>query len=142
MVKYLSNSHSLSLISFGDYVRQVATERHLQQTREVLQLLGSDLLASRGAAMFLQDVISFSKPTSTIHIIDGIRHGSVIDALRNIYSTSFVIFLNLNDNQRYLRYVSRANPSDPILSFPEFNALSSHSIERDIPGIAEIANEA
>jgi dephospho-CoA kinase len=140
IIKHLSISYDCNIISFGNYVRHITLTRGLPFTRTSYQLIGQKLFSEQSPDEFLQNVIRFHAPSSEIHLYDGIRHTSIIDALRRLYRESLVIYLAVDDYQRYLRFTSRAAQGDPLLSFEEFLKLDKQPIERGIAAIAAIAD--
>jgi hypothetical protein len=117
-------------VSFGRYIRSLINIRQEVPTREIYQSLGQKLFAERGPKLFLQDTIEFNQPASDIHLFDGVRHVSIIEELKEFYASTFVIYLNVGDLERYNRFISRASKDDPIISYDQFLAISQHPIEQ------------
>src|SRR5574342_1261184 len=104
VITKLHNLHNWDIISFGRYVREIASLRGLLPTRETYQALGYELLEKLGVARFLAKVIEANQPKSDVHLFDGMRHTSILDSMRQIYETNIVIYLELSDSLRFGRY--------------------------------------
>lgn len=140
VIKELSISYGWDIVSFGRYIRSLIDIRQEAPTRATYQSLGQKLFAERGPKLFLQDTIEFNQPASAIHIFDGVRHVSIIEELKEFYASTFVIYLNVSDLERYNRFISRASKDDPIISYDQFLAICQHPIEQGITQVASIAN--
>lgn len=139
-INHVSSLHEWNVISFGKYIRHLASIKGVSLTRANYQALGHETLLERGPDCFLSDVIQFNQPLSNIHLYDGIRHTSIIEALQRIYQNTLVIYLNACDDQRYHRFIGRASHDDPSLTYGEFLKLSEHPIEYGISAISTIAD--
>jgi dephospho-CoA kinase len=139
VVGYLARKYGWNVISFGKYIRHLAATRGLLPSRDVYQILGQEVFDERGGHQFLRDVMQFNQPVSFVHLFDGVRHIPMIEAIRQIYSDTFVIYLNVNAYERYRRFKRRAAKGDPSLTYEEFERLSDQPVEQ---GISEILNIA
>lgn len=90
--------------SFGDYVRRVAQQRGLDESREVLQEIGASL--AENPDEFCLSLLRFVnwKPGQNL-VLEGIRHAKIVDALRQITNPSrlFLIFLKVDEIVRMKR---------------------------------------
>lgn len=136
----LSKSYGWNVISFGKYIRHLARIKNLPLTRDIYQTLGQEIFEKRGPHQFLQDVIRFNQPTSTIHLFDGVRHLPMLDAIRAVYQRTFIIYLEIDDNLRYVRFKKRSAQDDSALNYEAFLRLSQQPTERDISRIKDIAD--
>ena len=139
VISYLAEKYGWNVISFGKYIRHLAATRGVSPSRDIYQVLGQEVFDERGAPQFLRDVVQFNQPVSSIHLFDGVRHMPMIEAIRQIYSDTFVVYLNVNTYERYRRFKMRAGEGDPSLAYEEFERLSNHPVEQ---GISEILNIA
>ncbi len=95
--------------SFGDYVREVARQRGLDDTREVLQVVGTELLRAdiRG---FCRSVLAHSgwRPGQNL-LIDGLRHLETVEVIREITqaATFSIVFVKISEEVRLQRLLSR-----------------------------------
>ena len=128
IINHLSRSYGWDIISFGKYIKHLASTKELPPTRETYQTLGQEVFSGRGACQFLHDAIEFSRPTSSAHLFDGVRHVPMLDALHQVYSATFVIYLDISDFQRYLRFTARASQGDSPLTYDEFLKLSGQPV--------------
>lgn len=140
VITELHNLHSWDVISFGKYVREIASLRGLLPTRETYQALGYELFDELGAASFLAKVIEANQPKSDVHLFDGVRHTSILDSMKLIYETNIVVYLELSDSLRFRRYKSRSTVGDNSTSFEQFLEISKHPIEQGISDIKSLAD--
>jgi transcriptional regulator with XRE-family HTH domain/dephospho-CoA kinase len=88
--------------SFGDYVRTFARNAGLDESREVLQGLGEELI-ERGVDDFCKAVLANSGwNAGEPLVIDGIRHAEVIESLRRLVAPleMRVVYLDVSDQKR------------------------------------------
>ena len=125
-------------VSFGDYVREVAAERGLTPTREVLQSLGEELEAA-DVNRFCRAVIDFAEwQSGSSLVIDGIRHIHVLKNLRSLVEPTplILVFVEADEPLRTSRLAERGEGEDARLGLVE-----SHSTERDVlEGLPQLAN--
>lgn len=133
----LGQSVGWSRASFGDYVRSVADEQGLGQTRDVLQELGAFLVAQDITGL-CQKVLRQSGwgPGHPV-IIDGIRHYSVLQTLRQLVSPLrlFLVYLEASDVDRRARLMARE--SGIVAKLEKFD---SDSTEVEVTKLAQIAD--
>lgn len=140
VINHLSKSYGWDIISFGAFVRQQAEGRNLPSSRQVYQDLGFQLFSGLGPRSFLEEVIEYHQPHSTIHLFDGVRHTAIVSELKKQYDKVFVSYLDVSDEVRYERHIMRLAPEDPVLSYSEFLAISQHHIEQGTSELATIAD--
>src|SRR5437764_382109 len=89
-------------VSFGDYVRQIARQRGLEDTREVLQEIGDELIR-QNLEGFCRSVLAQAdwKPGQPL-VIDGVRHFEVDDLLRRMVGPSKYVltYVSVDDQTR------------------------------------------
>lgn len=137
VLRALSAAYNWDIVSFGSFVKSLISGP--DPTREICQELGQQLFSTRGPRGLIENVLRFHEPKSETHLFDGVRHISVIKELRKMYPTNLVIFLTIDDRQRYERFKG-ANALNSITSFTDFLKMSAHSIERGIEEIATVAD--
>jgi dephospho-CoA kinase len=137
ILRELERIHGWNTVSFGAYVKSLISDPDV--SREDYQNLGQELFCRRGPQGLLQDALNFSRPKSSVHLIDGVRHVSVVTALRRVYSRTIVLFLKVDDQTRYERFLARSE-SDAQLSYDEFCKICNHPIEQGIDGIAGVSD--
>jgi dephospho-CoA kinase len=124
-------------VSFGDYVRDVVSQRGLAQTRETLQLVGTELL-ERDLRGFCREVlVSCGWKSGEMLMIDGLRHAETIEPIRQIVKPADlkIVFLALDDQIRRERLVLRDNGDEAAITRAE-----DHSSERQVGFLAERAD--
>ena len=85
--------------SFGDVVRQTATERGIELNRKNLQLIGQDLIES-SCEIFCKNVLSrVNWEKGEMLIIEGIRHFKIVEELKKIvYPQKLkIIYIDIDD---------------------------------------------
>ncbi len=116
-------------VSFGDYVRSVARERGLEETREVLQFVGTEILRADPRA-FCNSVLANSgwKAGQNL-LIDGLRHAETIKIISELTraETLDIIFVKISEEVRLSRLKGREG------SDPSYRALvEAHSSEAQV----------
>lgn len=137
VLRALSAEYGWDIVSFGGYVKSLITEP--DPVRGTFQQLGQELFALRGARGLLENALRFHNPQSETHLFDGVRHVSVLQELRKIYSANFVIYLEIGDRERYERFI-RASDMNSRVSYPEFLHMCEHPIELGIEDISHVAD--
>jgi hypothetical protein len=81
-------------VAFGDYVRSVARDRQLSESRVVLQELGAILIEELGWDQFCRSVLAQAdwKPGESL-VLDGIRHAEALVRLRSVVAPSEVLLV-------------------------------------------------
>lgn len=89
-------------VSFGDFVRSVARERNLPETREVLQEIGDKFIREE-LESFCRSVLAQAdwKPGQPL-VIEGVRHAEVSILLRQLVAPSkyFLVLVSVDDQTR------------------------------------------
>ena len=90
-------------VSFGEYVRKVATERSIEHTRDNLQNLGANLIQELGYEIFCKNVLNMVNwSQGDFLIIDGIRHVEVLNTLKILTKPSkfFLVYIDIDLKKR------------------------------------------
>jgi len=117
-------------VSFGDYVRGVARQRGLDQTRETLQEVGAELVAGN-VEDFCRRVLGQAEWSSEESlVVDGVRHVEVMDAIRSMAapSVSVLVFVDVGRAERKRRVLERA------IGDISFENAERHSTEIQVGG--------
>jgi dephospho-CoA kinase len=113
-------------VSFGNHVRNVARQRGLDESREVLQEIGASLVSS-DPGLFCREVLSQAdwQPGLPI-VIDGIRHVEVVEVLRRLIAPSSlrVVYIEVADGVREARL-----PEEGINNATQLMQIETHSTE-------------
>jgi len=125
-------------VSFGDYVRQVAQRRGLDDSRAVLQEVGATLIA-QGWEGFCHAVLGQGAwvPGQPL-IVEGIRHAEALAVLRQLVAPSELrlVFIAVNEPTRAARLGQRGMPERETLP-----GVEAHSTEAQVgtvlPGMAD-----
>ncbi|AIF85380.1 cytidylate kinase [Candidatus Nitrososphaera evergladensis SR1] len=128
--KEISEKMKWRRISFGDYVRSVASDRNLDHSRETLQQLGEALIVELGWKPFCKAVLDFGNwdPSEPL-IVDGVRHLEALNAIKDIVYPARValIFITLPEAERLERIERRDGVGRVGLT-----AVDSHSTESQV----------
>lgn len=126
----LANCLQCPIASFGAYVRDFAARTGRGNSREILQSISEELIASVGPDGLTQSVL-LSAEWDRKHslIVDGIRHPAVVAALKAEVAPLpvRVVYLDVRPEVRRERFVARDN-----LSSSDLNGFELHSTERDV----------
>jgi len=118
--------------SFGDYVRQVVESRALEQTRENLQRIGTEILEHDRFA-FCDAVLRHAgwKRGDGL-LIDGLRHLETIDPLQQLVDPARLklVYIEISDGTRLERLQARGEGNPDALAVAE-----AHSSEKQVAGI-------
>jgi dephospho-CoA kinase len=118
--------------SFGDYVRHIVKARGIEQTRETLQKIGTDLLQQDRLA-FCSEVLRHAGWTpGDALVIDGLRHAETINLIQQLVSPLKlrIVYLRVDDAIRLERLRARGEGEREMLSLAE-----SHSSEQQVTSI-------
>lgn len=115
--------------SFGDYVRSVARQQQLKETRQNLQNLGTHLLR-QDAHGFCASVLSSCgwKPPADL-LIDGLRHVETIDLIRQLVTPAIlkIVFITVQEGTRLTRLRERGEGNADAIS-----QVEDHSSEQQV----------
>lgn len=129
IARALSETLNWPRVSFGEYIRNVAREQRLSDSRASLQELGESLVEA-DATGFTTAVLSTVNWQDGA-IVDGIRHLSVLQALRNLVSPMRVlpVYVEVEESVRLKRLRARG------MSEEEIKRADAHSTEVDVQGV-------
>ena len=91
--------------SFGDYVREAARQRGMKDTREVLQVLGTEILRA-DPRNFCQSVLAHCGWNAGQNLlIDGLRHEETIEIIKGLThaTTVSIVFVKISEEVRLER---------------------------------------
>jgi dephospho-CoA kinase len=128
--KNIANELDLSYISFGDYVRHIASLRALDYSRITLQSLGENLIKEQGWMNFCINVLRHGGwRTSKPVVLDGIRHTEALECVKQIVFPLEVIlvYIQLESSERARRIKERDKTNDLTL-----NKFDTHSTETQV----------
>jgi cytidylate kinase len=124
--------------SFGDYVRGVARERGLEESREVLQEIGASLAENPDEFCLSFLGLVDWKPGQNL-VVDGIRHAKIIDALRRVTEPSrvFLVFVRVDERVRRKRLLDNRDAGKQAAF-----GYEAHTTEADVntvlPALADL----
>ena len=134
----LASALSIQVVSFGDYVRQIAQRDGRPDTRSALQNLGDCLYQQLGASGILQGTLKMASIDSDETVIfDGVRHIDVLSEIRQRADKTIAIYLDASPKVRYER---RRSQGPTGLSWQEFETIDSHIVEGEISALAELCD--
>lgn len=125
--------------SFGDYVRTIARNAGLEESREVLQEIGATLI-ERGIDDFCRAVLAQSGwNAGEPLVIDGIRHAEVVAALRRLVAPleMRVVYLDVKDEKRLDNLRKREDSLPEKLDLVEAHA-TEEQVKNVLPELADL----
>ena len=128
IARALSERFGIPRVSFGDYVREVARARNLQESRPALQELGESLVRE-DPDRFARAVLSKVDFTSGA-VIDGIRHIEILEAITKVVFPLLIVlvYVECDEQIRIRRLVERG------MKVEEIRAADRHSTEMQVAG--------
>jgi dephospho-CoA kinase len=123
--------HDWHLVSFGWHVRRVAAHIGTGADRASLQALGAHIVGELGADKFILQVLESEAPAVPNHVYDGVRHLSVLAALRRAYDSTLVLYLDVVEDARRHRWSTRRASHDRDVSIDAFRIANEHPVESE-----------
>jgi dephospho-CoA kinase len=137
--KSIAKELDLPYISFGEYVRHMASIRALDCSRDTLQSLGEKLINEQGWWNFCTNVLYHGGwYASKAVVLDGIRHMEALECIKQIVYPLGVIlvYIQLESSERALRIKKRDKTNELTLG-----RFDNHSTETQVSYIMmEAAN--
>lgn len=129
----LSENLNWPYVSFGDEVRKIARGRGLNQSREVLQEIGEELVV-KGAKEFCEAVLAQGEwhPGQSL-VVDGIRHAKIVEILGDLVSPSVLrlVYVKTANDVREGRLANEINDGQ------ELHRMEHHSTEVQVGTILQ-----
>jgi dephospho-CoA kinase len=126
-------------VSFGDYVRTVARNQGLGDSREVLQAVGASLI-NQGQEQFCKAILAQSNwEAGQPLIVDGIRHAEIVPIMRQIVDPwDFrLVYIVVNEPIREARLLERG--LNDRQQWQQFEAHSTESqVQALLPEMADL----
>lgn len=125
-------------VSFGGYVRKIATEKDIEPSRINLQDLGESLIRDN-SYQFCLNVLNQAPVSGKPLVVDGIRHKIALDDIKQIIypNTLFHIHLEVEDNLRKKR-LSETRQIDAEEIIINDSHVSEAEASIVLPNIADI----
>jgi len=114
LARALAEVSGLPIVSFGQYVKSIATERKLPLSRENLQTVGEELVANDPKEFTRRALASVDSRIGAI--VDGLRHQTVLTEIRSWAPDLPValIFIQVADEIRLERLTARGMSANEI----------------------------
>jgi len=142
VLKYLKAACGIHFFSTGDMVRQIATEKGLEATRDNLRAISERWFRERGEGCFVRLLAErIKREENQTAGISGIRSLADVTILRETFGDDFILIrVTMADpRQRYERMVARGEERDPR-SYEQFLALDRK--EEELFHIEEAGRQA
>lgn len=114
---------------FGDYVRNIASERGLELTRENLQKVGEELAQDKKE--FCQSLLKSVdyQPRENL-IIEGIRHADIAIILKELLTPALfsLVYLSISETSQQERFNNREKQEQSLI----LTSIESHSTEIEV----------
>jgi dephospho-CoA kinase len=119
-------------VSFGNYVRTIARQRGLDESRRTLQNIGASLV-SDNFEQFCWSVLGQAdwNPGQPL-VIDGVRHIEIVETLRRIISPSTlrIIYIEVDEDVRETRL-----SEEGIWDSEQLRRIETHSTEVQVQSV-------
>ena len=126
---------SIQVVSFGNYVRQMAHLSGRPDSRESLQDLGDGLYRQLGAVGVLEGALGVAAVNDEDSVVfDGVRHEEVLEEIRRRAGQTIAIYLTVGQEERFRRHRSQFSGG---MTLEEFQAFDSHAVETGIVDLAK-----
>lgn len=139
LAKELSDRLTATVVSFGEYLRYIAKSKGLNPDRDILQTLGLEMINTQIPCRFVNDVIEYCLKNSEFkhdHLIfEGVRHVSILNAIKEISNRCIVIYIGLDDKMLIENALKRDGGDS--LSITKF---LNHEVESEINDLKEQAD--
>jgi dephospho-CoA kinase len=116
-------------VSFGDYIRAVARQQGREESREVLQEIGAQLIENEIEG-FCQAVLAQAEwqPGQSL-VVDGIRHVEVQSVLRRLVAPSnlILVYIAVDEQTRKARL-----REEGIITEEQEERIEAHSTEKQV----------
>lgn len=129
--KSVAQSLGWQYSSFGDYVREFASQRGVGHSREALQRQGASLIEEQGWDNFCKSVLVRADWEAGQHLVlDGIRHVEALDSLKEITKPSqlFLVLIELSGSELEARRSGRAG-------IENLRRIESHTTEEQVKNL-------
>lgn len=127
----INDQYQFVEVKFGKYISSLCVEKGIEISRENLQNEG-ELLVRANPRMFLENTIKFFTSLQKVDIVlDSIRHLSVFNILKKISEKNISIFIDLDLENRYNRYLKRHFLNINDFSIEDFKKIDNHVVEKE-----------
>lgn len=131
----VASSMSIKVVSFGNYVRQMAHLSGRPDSRKYLQDLGDSLYQQIGAAGLLEGALGVAAVNDEDSVVfDGVRHEKVLEEIRRRAGQTIATYLAVGQEERFRRHRSRFSGG---MTLEEFQAIDRHAVETGIVDLAK-----
>lgn len=131
VAQYLATKYGFTVLSFGQMLTGILQERNEPVSRENLQALGNELYDSLGPGGLTEMLIKDSDSDQN-YVIDGIRHATIANFLKNKYGNCFtLLYLDAPTETRFTR-LATAKRFNNSLSLEQFKATEQDPTEYDV----------
>ena len=139
LAKEISYRLKATVISFGDYLRYIAKSKGLNPDRNILQALGLEMINTKIPSQFVSDVVEYCLRNSDFRhdrlVFEGVRHESILNAIKKISHRCIVIYIEL-DNKQLIENALKREGGDPASIIKFLN----HEVESEINDMKEQAD--
>ena len=123
------------LISSGSYLKDYSEKRDYKIDRQSLQDLGQQFI-DENPVNFLDSVVNHNKAKAgEVLIFEGVRHQSILSAISKSYPVLLSIYLDIDVQTRYDRYLTRNKSIDKMISKEDFLKADNHKVELEIESL-------
>jgi dCMP deaminase len=131
VVRFL-RERSFAALSLSDVIREELAARGLEETRERMIEVGTELRAQHGDVVLAERLVARFEPDRN-YVVDSIRHPAEVEALRAARSHFRLIWVDADERLRVERLRARGRGGDPR-SLDELRGLEGRELDSSDPG--------
>ena len=139
VAKMLHAEFEFPIASFGGYLKYYCEQNGLPTDRKTLQNTG-EAFVKADSKKFLADVLSHFIGASDSIILEGVRHQSIFENVKELTENRLAVFVEADLQTRYKRYFERNKDSDELKTFEQFEIADNHSVELEIESLKPVCD--
>jgi hypothetical protein len=129
--EYLEQHYGFMVLRYRTLLERIIMTKHMQVSRTTLQAMGLEMGEKIGYDGLTRLLLADALPDQN-YTVDGVRHLSAFEFLRNRYQNQFALFFrDLDQIKRFELFNARAKPDLP-LTLEEFRAIDEAPVEQEI----------
>ncbi len=134
LAKKVAAQNQFPLVSFGSYVKNLCIEKEIEPTRKNMQELGEKMVSENPKEFLVLTTLfhTNNKFSNSKFIYEGVRHLSILKAIKELSNSVKLIYLDFDFDTRYSRFLNRAKLTDSPKNKEHFIVRSKHPVEAEI----------
>lgn len=139
LAEELSKRLNATVVSFGNYVRHIASLKGIEHNRTNLQNVGAELIRTIAPSQFVKNVFAYgignAVLSNSILLVEGVRHVSILGEIKRISRKCFVIYIDLADDELMTNALKRDEKEGG-----DVKGFFCHEVESEIDSLKEYAD--